>query len=29
MSPRSYTVYDYTQTLSRAIEEFVRRSNAS
>jgi len=29
MSPRSYTVYDYTQTVSRAIEEFVRRSNAS
>lgn len=29
MSPRSYTIYDYTQTVARAIEEFVRRSNAS
>jgi len=28
-SPRSYTIYDYTQTVARAIEEFVRRSNAS
>lgn len=29
MSPRSYTIFDYTQTVARAIEEFVRRSNAS
>jgi len=29
VSPRSYTIYDYTQTVARAIEEFVRRSNAS
>lgn len=28
-SPRSYTIFDYTQTVARAIEEFVRRSNAS
>lgn len=29
VSPRAYTIYDYTQTVARAIEEFVRRSNAS
>jgi N-acetylmuramoyl-L-alanine amidase len=29
MSPRSYTIFDYTQTVARAIEEFVRHSNAT
>lgn len=28
MSMRGYTTYDYTQTLARAIEEFVRKSRA-
>lgn len=28
MSMRGYTTYDYTQTLARAIEEFVRQSRA-
>ncbi|HET7904087.1 MAG TPA: N-acetylmuramoyl-L-alanine amidase [Candidatus Eisenbacteria bacterium] len=28
-SPRGYTIYDYTQTVARAIEDFVRRGRAS
>jgi hypothetical protein len=28
MSLRGYTVYDYTQTVAHAIEDFVRRSKA-
>lgn len=28
MSLRSYTIYDYTQTIANAIEDFVRRSKA-
>ena len=28
MSARAYTTYDYTQTVARAIEEFVRKSRA-
>lgn|GEM_PF-3269772 len=28
MSMRGYTTYDYTQTVARAIEEFVRKSRA-
>jgi hypothetical protein len=28
MSMRGYTIYDYTQTVAHAIEDFVRRSGA-
>jgi hypothetical protein len=28
MSMRGYTTYDYTQTVARAIEDFVRKSRA-
>ena len=29
VSPRAYTIYDYTQTVARAIDEFIRKSSAS
>jgi hypothetical protein len=28
-SPRAYTIHDYTRTVARAIEEFIRGSDAS